>query len=180
MDTVGSTTPSRPTPSPARMSGTLPELVTLPDRSADLRDADLSTWFNPFLAHFAREALRCGGDATVLRDDAKVVALYVTDPVEKVGSVFCRSRELAERWVRDRGSFGVFAEFSFDSGAEPFDILSLDLPGSAPAARFRFPVRSLERTDLSWVVPLMREVYGRVNERWFDGLPTLDEAGFVS
>ncbi len=146
----------------------------------DLEQADLSTWFNPFLVHFARETQRCGGEVRVLREEGTVAGLVISDPVERVATVFTRSRSIAEAAVRSRGPCGMYADFSFDPAAEPFDILSVSLGDPRPAHRFRHPVRPFSAEDLPDVVNLMREVDGVVNERWFVGLPTESDAGFAA
>jgi GNAT superfamily N-acetyltransferase len=145
----------------------------------ELETADLSSWFNPFLAHFAREARRCGGEARVLREGGAMAGLVISDPVERVATVFSRSGPVAEAAVRGRGSYGMYCDFSFDPTAEPFAILSVSLRDPLPSHRFRHFVRPFGKGDGPPVFDLMREVYGVVNERWFEGLPTPSEAGFV-
>lgn len=170
-----------------RSGGDDPRLMGLPlinrtpwDDGADLDRADLSPWFNPFLSHFAADARRCGGEVRVIRDDEAVTGLMVSDPVERVGSVFSRSRAIAEPFVRDRGPFGLYSEFPFEPSGEVFDILTLSLTEGAPSHRFRHPLRPFSAKDLPEVLGLLREVYGVVNERWFDQLPSPTEAGFLS
>ena len=60
------------------MTGFLPlEAEQADDR---LRGCDLSDWFNPFLARFAREAVGSGGRAVVAEDGGTVVGLLLADP----------------------------------------------------------------------------------------------------
>lgn len=146
----------------------------------ELDEADLSPWFNPFLSHIARETRRCGGEVRVFREGGKVVGLTVSDPAERVATVFTRSRSIAETAVRGRGPYGMYSDFSFDAAAEPFAIFSTSLEGPPPPHRFRHRVRPFSSDDIPGVIDLMREVYGAVNERWFVGLPTNSEAGFVA
>jgi GNAT superfamily N-acetyltransferase len=146
---------------------------------ADLERADLSPWFNPFLSHFARETERCGGEVRVLRAEGAVAGLVISDPVERVATVFTRSRSIAETAVRGRGPYGMYSDFSFVPSAEPFAIFSAALDVSGPAHRFRHLIRPFSKDDAPAVMDLMLEVYGAVNQRWFEGLPTAEEAGFV-
>jgi len=141
--------------------------------------ADLSRWFNPFLGRFAAEARRCAGEVTVARDGRTILGLLVTDPVERVASAFSRSRELVEGWVKTWGRFGVFSDYRFDPSDEVYDILALEFGSEEFPRRFLHPVRAATSHDLPEIRNVMREVYGVVNERWFDGLPTETEAGFV-
>jgi [ribosomal protein S18]-alanine N-acetyltransferase len=151
--------------------------------SADLdglERADLSPWFNPFLPYFVREAQRCGGDARVVREAGAVGGLMVSDPVERVASVFSRSRTIAETFVRGRGALGMYSDFSFEPRGEVFDIFVTPLAPDLPPYRFRHSIRPVSVNDLPAVLDLMREVYGVVNERWFEGIMDAPEAGFVA
>lgn len=143
-----------------------------------LAEADLSPWFNPFLPLFVREARRSGGEVRLFRKGGAVVGLVLTDPVEHVATAFCRSRSLAEVLVRERGPLGMYCDFVFDPSAERFGIFALSAGTELPAHRFRHRVRPIAREDLPAVLDLMREVYGTVNERWFEELPEDSEAGF--
>lgn len=149
-----------------------------PVEHAELSRSDLSDWFNPFLTKFADEARRCGGEVVVTRTDGVVTGLQVSDPVERIASVFSRSRAVVGEAYRTRGSYGLFAEQALSASAESLDVFATQT-GPAPPHRFRHRVRAFERTDRRSVVDLMREVDGPVNELWFEGLPTADEAGFV-
>ena len=143
-------------------------------------DEDLSTWFNPFLRQFAADAERCGGEVRVVREGDRVVGMMLSDPVERIASIFTRSRSVAERFVRVRGPYGVYCEFWLGPSGEVFDIFSVR-PGSDPAAsHFRHPVREIRSDDIPSVLDLIREVEGVVNSRWFGGLPNANETGFLS
>jgi GNAT superfamily N-acetyltransferase len=141
---------------------------------------DLSPWFNPFLRQFAHDAQRCGGDVRVIREAGAIAALMVSDPVERVASVFSRSRSIAEAFVRERGPYGMYSDFSFEPSAEVFDIFTTALDADRLSYRFRHPVRPFSNKDLHAVVDLMREVHGPLNERWLEGLPTASETGFLA
>ena len=163
------------------MSGPHASTEVRTDLLEGVEKVDLSPWFNPFLRSFAQETVRCGGEVRTVRDDRGVVeGLSVWDPIERVATVFTRSRAIAERVVRERGSYGVFCDFSFEDVAEPYDIFSIHLGHEELVHRFRHSIRSYGPTDRADVVGLMREVYGLVNERWFDGLPSRNEVGFVA
>jgi GNAT superfamily N-acetyltransferase len=150
------------------------------EEALELRGADLSAWFNPFLSHFASEARRCGGEARFLREDGILRGMVVTDPVERVASVFTRSRSVAEPIIMGRGPLGMFSEFLTEPTADPFDVFCVPLGSGVLGHRFQHAVRPLSRSDLSSVEGLMREVYGEVNARWFEGLPSSTETGFLA
>jgi len=139
---------------------------------------DLSDWFNPFLPRFALDAERCGGEVRVMRDGERLVGLLVSDPVERIATVFTRSRAIAEKVVRSRGSYGVYCEFWLGPGGEVYDIFGARLDPERARIRFRHPVRELRDSDIPALLDLIREVEGPVNPRWFEGLPNANEAGF--
>jgi len=146
----------------------------------ELEVADLSPWFNSFLPYFVQEARRCGGEVRVVRDAGVVGGLVVSDPVERVASVFSRSRSIAEWFVRGRGPSGMYSDFSFEPRGEVFDIFVTPPGAELPPHRFRHPIRPVVADDLPAVLELMREVYGGVNARWFEGLEATPEAGFIA
>lgn len=151
-----------------------------PGEGHELDQADLSPWFNPFLSHIARETRRCGGEVEMFREEGNVVGLTVSDPTERVATVFTRSRSIAERVVQGRGSYGMYSDFSFGPPADPFGVFSTSLGDPVSSHRFRHLIRPFSKEDVPSVVDLMREVYGVMNERWFVGLPTASETGFIA
>jgi [ribosomal protein S18]-alanine N-acetyltransferase len=162
------------------MFGSPPVVGTTSVDLDGLDRADLSPWFNPFLPYFAQEACRCGGDARVVREAGAIAGLLVSDPIERVASAFSRSRSVAETWVRGRGPYGIYSDFSFEPRGEVLDIFSAPMGADLSAHRFRHPIRSVSEGDLPAVLDLMREAYGVVNERWFEGLAAAPEAGFIA
>jgi len=144
-----------------------------------LSSADLSPWFNPFLPRIVRESHRGGGEVRILRDGPEIRALAVSDPAERVTSLFTRSRPISERLVAERGSAGMFADFSFDPSAETYDVLRVVVKEDGPPYRFRHPIRTVASDDLGSVIELLRQVYGGVNERWFREPPVGVEQGFL-
>ena len=145
-----------------------------------LERADLSSWFNPFLAYFVRDTRRSGGQVQLLRLGNELRGIVLADPAERVATVFTRSAEVAAVAVGDRGALGMFAEFPVEPDAEPFDIFQRDLGEETAMFRFTHPVRAIVPEDLPSVRGLMREVHRLVNDRWFDGLPNRFESGFVA
>jgi len=156
------------------------EPVQIDPEDDALGGADLSSWFNPFLAYFVRDSQRSGGQVRWIRRAHELLGLVIADPAERVATVFTRSAEVAAATVHDRGPLGVFAEFPSEPDAEPFDVFELNLDGASRTFRFRHAVRALVPEDLPSVRALMREVYRFVNDRWFDGLPNPFEMGFAA
>jgi GNAT superfamily N-acetyltransferase len=116
----------------------------------------------------------------VSRASGAITALWVSDPVERIATVFTRSREIAATYVRDRGSTGVYADFLLEPAAEPFDIYAVAPSALLPSYRFHHPVRPIRPDDVPAVLELLQEVYGGVNPQWFEGVPRSSELGFVS
>ncbi|MGD1100156.1 MAG: GNAT family N-acetyltransferase [Thermoplasmata archaeon] len=151
-----------------------------PVTAEELDRADLSPWFNPFLAFFLRETERCGGEVRTVRENGTLAGLVISDPAERVASVFTRSPSVAETAVRSRGPYGMYSDFPFDPSSEPFDILATSSCADVPSHAFRHQIRPFSKADLPAVLDLIHEVYGPVNDRWFDGLPSPSETGFVA
>jgi GNAT superfamily N-acetyltransferase len=155
----------------------------LPPASSELEhleSAHLSARFDPFLPYFAKEARRCGGEVRLAREDGSIVGVLVSDPVERIASVFCHSRSVAERFVRERGVYGTFSEFLLEPRSELFRVYSLRPDGRLPTYRFRHEIRPVLEDDLPSILDLMREVNGVVNARWFEGLSDVPETGFLA
>jgi len=162
--------------------GELPSAVPVRFSITDLEElarADLSPWFNPFLLHFARETLRCGGEAQGVREGRKLVALTLHDPAEDVTSVFTRAPARAEELVRARGSAAAYSDFQFEGPRDSYGVYTLTLDTMGPAHPFRHAVRPVREEDLPPVAELMREVEGNVDDRWFHGVLDTPETGFL-
>jgi GNAT superfamily N-acetyltransferase len=141
--------------------------VTDPSELEALSGRGLSVWFDPFLARFGRDALLCGGEVWVLRDGADTSTAVFVDRTEGVASVFGRDRRLVEQLVRERRGTAVYTEFDLGPPSEPFDIFVAPLGPGAPSHRFRHPIRIVPPDGMSEVIALMKEVYGRLDDRWF-------------
>ena len=115
-----------------------------------------------------------------MREGPAVVGVTVSDPVERVGSVFSRSPAVAEPVVRDRGVYGVFSEFPLGPRAEVFRVYRASLRARLPPVRFRHTIRPVLEGDHPALRDLMREVNGVVNPRWFEGLQDVPETGFLA
>lgn len=159
----------------------LPILVGVASASelAHLDLAGLSDWFDPFLRYFAAETLRCGGEVTMARDGDRVVALSVFAPGEQVASIFTRSRALAEALARRRENASVFADFPLGT-SEPYVVVARDPRGGANLPELRHVVRRATSPDVPVIQDLLREVHGRVDERWFVDPPAATERLWVA
>jgi GNAT superfamily N-acetyltransferase len=145
----------------------------------ELNRVDLSPRFNAFLAHFAAEALRSGGEVRFVREGPALIGLLLADPVERVGSVLTRSRPLALSVVQSRSAMALFTEFAFSPPGETFEVLSVRFDAPTPPHVFRHRVRAVGPSDIPRVVDLAREVYGVANDRWFRDLDGATESGFL-
>lgn len=141
---------------------------------------DLSDWFNPFLPHFVREALRCGGEVRVAERDGKVYGLYLLSPGERIASVLTRDRGIAEEFYGHRGPGPMYSPIALDPSAERFLIYSLNAQHWEQVAPLRWPIRTAGLADLPRVAALLHEEYGEVDERWIATAPAESERCFVA
>lgn len=165
---------------PSPVASVPEERIVHDDREVDaLVLGDLSDFFNPFLRHFAREALRCGGEVRVLPPSGTVVGLYLYHPVEREGSVFTRDRRIAAAFRPSPGEAAVYADFDLAPGAEPFTIFGGPTSEGTPPHRYSHAVRLAAPSDRPAMTQLFREVYGEVDARWIDSAPGSREFALV-
>jgi GNAT superfamily N-acetyltransferase len=157
-----------------------PDGSTTGGEFSGLARANLSPLFGHFLPYFALEALRCGGDARIVRDRGRITALWLTDPTEQVASIFAGADAPAAELFGNRGRFATFCERRFELNGECYAVYERSLVGSLLKHSFRHALRPVEVRDLPAVIDLTREVTGAVNRRWFEGLATVPEAGFLA
>lgn len=150
-----------------------------PKEIDSLRIQDLSNFFNPFLSHFMREVLRCGGEVVVSKDGPEVDGIYLHNEVERVATIFSRSRSVAETLFRLKDHIVVFTELELQPGGEIFHILGVDIATWAPIHPFTHSVRIAHDGDREAILQLMEEQYGPVDPRWLTSKPPLEEKGFV-
>lgn len=149
------------------------------DEAMALRLPPLSEWFDPFLPQFLADAIRTGGTAEVAEVAGRPLGVYLSSPVEGIGSVFTPCRRVAARLLAHRPPGGVYSDRPWLRGGEPIAILAIGLGGWRPGRPFRHPVRLAGRGDLPRAAALMREVTGSVDDRWFATLPRPEEVGFL-
>jgi sarcosine oxidase subunit beta len=140
----------------------------------------LSDWFDPFLPLFLRDALRTGGRAEVAIIDQRVRGVYLTSPVETVGSVFTRVRAVAEHYLTTMGPGGLYADGEWGRDGERIDILAADLRDWRPTESLRHPIRIAEPSELPRIRALMAELAGGVDDAWLATLPRPEELCFVA
>ncbi|MGA8303636.1 MAG: GNAT family N-acetyltransferase [Thermoplasmata archaeon] len=153
--------------------------VTGPEQVDTLAFGDLSDYFNPFIGHFMKEALRCEGEVQVSLSGSEVDGVFVYHEVDKEASIFTRDRALAETFFALRDHVGVYSEFEIGPRPEIYDIHAAEHPAWNGTHRFRHSVRVAKASDHDAIVGLMNDVYGRVDERWLRSFPRAEEACFV-
>ncbi len=134
-----------------------------------LARASLSDRFGPFLTAFARETVGSGGRAIVASDGVRPVALLLTDPVDRISSVFARSPETAEATLPFASGTAVFAEIDLGGRQEGYRVYRADL-GSAPSHRLQHRLRRLGPAALGGAEGVLREVYGGQPGPWVRAL----------
>jgi GNAT superfamily N-acetyltransferase len=162
-----------------QIAGRVVRRVTAPAEVDALSFGDLSDYFNPFIGHFMKEALRCEGDVQVSLSGSQVDGAFVYHEVDNEASIFTRERSVAETFFGLRDRVGVYSEFELGPRSEVYDIYAADHPAWNGAHRFRHSVRAAVASDRDAIVGLMNDVYGRVDERWLRSFPRADEACFV-
>jgi GNAT superfamily N-acetyltransferase len=140
---------------------------------------ELSPFFAPFLPHFVREALRCGGEVWASVESAGVDGVMIFHDTEKVASVFTRDRRVAERLSEPKRGASVFSDFELAPSSEPFGLWESDPRFSPESHRFQHAVRPSEPGDLPQLQHLLGDVYGRVDDRWLAETLPREEKGFV-
>ncbi len=125
----------------------------------------LSDHLGPFLPHFLRETLRCGGDARVHAASGRLVGLSLTDPAEGYGTLFTRTPALIEEALRGPKESLLYAELPVAAPREAYTVYAMDL-ANEPVHRFRHRVEIGGSDGDREVRELLLEVYGRVNDRW--------------
>jgi GNAT superfamily N-acetyltransferase len=141
---------------------------------------DLSDFFNPFLVPLVDEALRCGGVAAVSEAGGRIDGLFVGHETEKVGSVFSRSRAIAEACFREREPLAIFSDFPMGPRPELYHIYAIDLDGWSEPWPFSHPVRAARPEDVGGLTRLLHELQGEVNDRWLAGAALSGLRCFVS
>lgn len=151
------------------------------DRVVLDRPEELSSLFAPFLRLFLEENERTGGTVTLARGPMGIDGFFLRRASEKVGSIFARSRAVAERLYADRGGLSVYSEFRLDADASPFPVYSADLATwRPPPHRFAHTVRTARSADVPQILRVMREVYGAVDEAWVRAFPLPGETAFIA
>jgi GNAT superfamily N-acetyltransferase len=150
-----------------------------PEDERALTTADLSPWFNPFLAHFVRETLRCGGRVQVVRGPEGLAGLRLDDPVENVASIFTRSSGVARSFAPGSGGRPTYSDLVLGGPSDRYYVYAGRLGPDTPQHPFRHRVRPVEPGDRSRVLELMHELHGTADVRWFREAPSPEESGFL-
>lgn len=161
-----------PLPRSMRLLGSVDEVDQFPL-------ADLSPWFNPFLRDFMHDSLRVGGEVIVTPVEGLPEGLLLVSPMERLGSIFTRSPEVAQSLLGVRPGLEVFSDLRLGPTGEEYRILKAEVGRTQRDHAFRHPVRRLLSTDIPAVTALMREVHGPVDARWFHDRDAAREVGFV-
>lgn len=140
----------------------------------------ISTWFDPFLPLFMKDAIRTGGTVEVSDMGGEVRGVFLYSPGERVGSVFTKTRDIASRVLPARVRGGVYAERAWVDGGEPIAVMLADVRDWQPRTPSRNPVRIARQEDLRVIMAMMRELEGDVDVAWFRTLPRPEEICFMA
>jgi RimJ/RimL family protein N-acetyltransferase len=147
--------------------------------AAALSVGDLSRFFNPFLIHFVREELRVGGEVRLSMDGPVANGLLLHNPAEQEASIFTRDPRIAATLFGHAARAAVYSEFRLTPSPEVYLVYRADHRTRTGLHRYAHPVRAAESTDGPAILDLMRDVYGRFDERWLEVYPLEHEACFV-
>jgi RimJ/RimL family protein N-acetyltransferase len=153
--------------------------ITTSETLDRLPPLDLSDRFNPFLTHFMRETLRSGGEVQLAHEGDMPVALLLTEPSERVASVFSRSVLVTEELLKGRSEPAFYAEVDLPRRRETYHVYCVSFGPTFPSHRFRYRVRIASSSDLAPVRDLARELWGQFNDRWFSGFARAPETCFL-
>ena len=140
---------------------------------------DLSDFFNPFLHHFVREALRGGGEVWVSKGDSTVNGLLIYNMVEKVGSIFTRDTRVAETLFGLKDQAALFSEFPLGAKPETYHIYAAVSPGEMDRHHFAHPVRMAREQERPAILRMLHEMYGRIDTSWLQASSPEDDKCFV-
>jgi RimJ/RimL family protein N-acetyltransferase len=169
-------------PTDPALGATLPVAVRALDHWTDLGVGpfpDLSSWFQPFIPHFVAEVLRCGGHASAACEGDALTGVWIYHDAEKVGTVFTRSRAVAERFASLQAAGSLFSEIPLGVPGELYHIYAMDLESGTDSHRFRHTVRAAEPSDAERILPLIREIHGPIDDHWLRPISPNSEKGFV-
>jgi GNAT superfamily N-acetyltransferase len=141
---------------------------------------DLSDFFTPFVVPLVAEALRCGGTAAVAEHDGRIDGVFVGHETERLGSVFTRSRAIAEECFAQHDSLAIFSDFPMGPRPELYHVYAVDLDGWSEPWPFSHPVRAARADDRPGLARLVHELHGAVDERWLAPTPSPSPRCFVS
>ncbi|MGA7861449.1 MAG: GNAT family N-acetyltransferase [Thermoplasmata archaeon] len=150
-----------------------------PDEAQRLDFGDLSDFFNPFLHHFVREALRGGGEVWVSREGSAVSGLLIYNVVERVGSIFTRDTRVAETLFGVKDHAALFSEFPLGVKPETYHICAADLAGEMGRHHFAHPVRMAREPEQPAILRMLHEMYGRIDTSWLQACSPEDDKCFV-
>jgi GNAT superfamily N-acetyltransferase len=152
-----------------------------PREIAGLALPPLSTWFDPFLPHFMREAMRCQGEVRVCEDPTTRAALgvYLYNPSENLASIFTPRSTLATEYADLRPRASLFAEVALPRPHHVLEIRRTELKRWTTTRALTTRVRAVGPDETEPVERLLREVGGALDASWFHHLPT-EETCFVA
>jgi GNAT superfamily N-acetyltransferase len=144
-------------------------------RVSEIRDAshlDLVfpegiSFFWPHLRYYIKETLEVGGEVSVSRTpDGTISGLFIYDGVEKVGTVYTRSRESFDFFYAMRPFNLVFAELLTEHENEVYDIYSIDLRDLALTYRFSHEISIADGGHADEIERFMDSTHPGLNKRW--------------
>jgi GNAT superfamily N-acetyltransferase len=147
--------------------------------AGQLKFGDLSAYFNPFLDHFVREALRGKGEVWVAQEGSTVGGLLIYNVEEKVGSIFARHEAQADTLFALHDPAAIFSEFPLGAKPETYHVYAAELPSTRGPHRFAHKVRMAREEDQPSIVRMMREMYGGIDTSWLQTIPRGSERCFV-
>jgi GNAT superfamily N-acetyltransferase len=123
------------------------------------------SFFEPYFQHQAKECLAIGGEVLVSRtSDGTPLGLFMYDEVEKVGTIYTKSREVFDYFCRLKPFNFLFSEMLIPQRQhQVYGIYSTDFV-DLPNHKFSHEVSEGHQVDA--IIDFMRQDFPQINRRW--------------
>jgi ribosomal protein S18 acetylase RimI-like enzyme len=142
---------------------------------SEIRDAsniDLSfsrglSFFEPYLLYYVKQTIEIGGEAYVSRaSENEISGIFIYDGIEKTGTIFTRSKEVFDYFLRLKPFDSLFAELKTERDCETYDIYNVDVEKLAFAHSFKHEISVADESQLDQIEQFMVSTHPGLNRKW--------------